>query len=290
LGSYSSSAYLNSAGEHNEQQYHASVGCMTALKTHDTYLQDLFGVHKDAIVPLEPYINSWTEIPHRCSKGHEWMARPNTLLSGKGCQKCYHESLRKSHKQYCKEVQKVHGDKIIPAEEYVTSGQAINHRCKQGHIWKANPSMILLGHGCPVCNTFMTHEFFIHNRRYIGQGYEEYALKQLIYKEKWEHPVSRENIPRIPYKFAGRKRIYTPDAFFPKRNLILEVKSTWTLGLVGELPGCSNPLGEIKAKRRGCLAQGFNFELMLMSEKYRYPLPEDWYGRTKSSLIQYLGL
>lgn len=37
---------------------------------------------------LEPYINSSTPITHECEKGHQWKARPNSILAGTGCPYC----------------------------------------------------------------------------------------------------------------------------------------------------------------------------------------------------------
>lgn len=56
-------------------------------KTHEQYEQELFDKQLEAW-PLEKYINACTPIKHTCIEGHEWMARPNTILAGHGCSVC----------------------------------------------------------------------------------------------------------------------------------------------------------------------------------------------------------
>lgn len=39
-------------------------------------------------IPLEDYVNSYTQMLHQCSRGHKWSSLPRTILSGHGCPKC----------------------------------------------------------------------------------------------------------------------------------------------------------------------------------------------------------
>jgi len=62
------------------------------------------------------------------------------------------------------------------------------------------------------------------------QGYEPLALSLLV-----EQGVLVENIycgvdvPRVSYFYANKIRKYYPDFYICDRNLIVEVKSKWTL-------------------------------------------------------------
>lgn len=38
--------------------------------------------------PIEKYRNYETSILHQCPKGHQWAARPTSILRGSGCPKC----------------------------------------------------------------------------------------------------------------------------------------------------------------------------------------------------------
>lgn len=60
----------------------------TQQKTHDKYIKDVNKINKNIEV-VGRYINVKTPILHKCKiDGYEWMAKPNNILSGKGCPKC----------------------------------------------------------------------------------------------------------------------------------------------------------------------------------------------------------
>lgn len=60
----------------------------TQQKTHDKYVEDVTKINKNIDV-IGTYVNVRTPILHRCRiDGCEWMAKPNNILSGKGCPKC----------------------------------------------------------------------------------------------------------------------------------------------------------------------------------------------------------
>lgn len=74
-------------------------------KQHEQYVQEVVVVNPDIEV-VGTYVNSHTAILHRCKNdGHEWMARPSNILSGKGCPKCKESQ---GEKQVC-EWLRVHG-------------------------------------------------------------------------------------------------------------------------------------------------------------------------------------
>lgn len=57
--------------------------------THEEYLNKLKANHVDTIIPVEKYINSQTNILHKCTIcGNEWSVRPSNILSGFGCPNC----------------------------------------------------------------------------------------------------------------------------------------------------------------------------------------------------------
>ena len=58
-------------------------------KTHEEYVQDVLHINSDIEV-IGEYVNSDTAILHRCKvDGCEWLAKPNNILSGKGCPNCH---------------------------------------------------------------------------------------------------------------------------------------------------------------------------------------------------------
>jgi predicted nucleic acid-binding Zn-ribbon protein len=43
---------------------------------------------------LEPYMTAHTKILHKCLEGHEWKAKPNDILNGRGCPGCAKTSFK----------------------------------------------------------------------------------------------------------------------------------------------------------------------------------------------------
>lgn len=114
------------------------------FKSHDQYVSEI----KIDAVPLTEYQGVKTVIEHRCSEGHIWSARPDLILAGHGCPKCWAKSKSLTHEQY---LSKIHSD-AVPIEAYINCTTKIKHTCSKGHIWEAQPRSVLAGHGCPKCN------------------------------------------------------------------------------------------------------------------------------------------
>lgn len=128
-------------------------------------------------------------------------------------------------------------------------------------------------------------EFKLGNRIVKVLGFEPQALNW-IFKNTRIKPsqvkVDSEGIPYFSYKKYGL-RTYYPDLYIQNKNLIIEVKSVWSL------TSSRKTLQLIKAKANAVLSEGYNFELMLMTAKgSRIDLPLDWTGYTLSQLKRYI--
>ena len=99
------------------------------------------------IIALEPYVNSYTKITHRCKEGHEWDVRPNNLKRGKGCPYCSGR-VQQDYSEWLKE----NSPNIVALQPYVNAKTKIKHKCKEGHEWSASPNKIKNGRGCPYCS------------------------------------------------------------------------------------------------------------------------------------------
>lgn len=123
---------------------------------HEEYIKKIAVINPDIEV-VDKYINNCTKILHRCKiDGCEWYVRPNNILRGVGCPVCGKTSsankLRKTHKQYIEEVDKVDPN-IEVIGKYIDDCTKILHRCKfDGYEWMVKPNNILHGKGCPKCN------------------------------------------------------------------------------------------------------------------------------------------
>lgn len=123
----------------------------TKRKTHEQYLTELKSVNPN-IMPLEKYKNALTPILHKCLlDGYEWMVAPGYVLYGAGCPKCAGNA-PKTHEEYIAEVARINPN-IEVVEQYNGANTSILHRCKiDGCEWRATPSDIRRGRGCPKCH------------------------------------------------------------------------------------------------------------------------------------------
>ena len=91
-----------------------------------------------------------------CSKcNNAWVTRINSRSFGTGCPICGIEkranSQAKTGSAFILELQKINPN-IIVREEYVRAKVPLECECaKCGHVWKAAPTNLLRGKGCPSC-------------------------------------------------------------------------------------------------------------------------------------------
>lgn len=121
-------------------------------RTHEQYEQKLFEKEID-YWPIEKYMGSMTHILHECLNGHQWKSAPRHILYGKGCPECARLFMQKTHATYVAELEELNNE-IKVLEEYTGALTSILHECTNGHQWRARPSCILTGRGCPKCHSF----------------------------------------------------------------------------------------------------------------------------------------
>ncbi len=89
------------------------------------------------------------------------------------------------------------------------------------------------------------------------QGYENHALDKLLqtYQEE-DLTVGASLVPKIIYTHREKSKRYYPDIYILKDNLIIEVKSTYTM---------NKELDKNLAKRKACIEQGYDFKLWIFA-------------------------
>lgn len=119
------------------------------MKSNNKYKLEIAAL---GIESLEPYKGSKTKILHQCKQGHLWYAKPEHILSGRGCSKCNNHNFnrRKTDDEYNLQLLEREID-YWPIEPYILDNIKIDHECINGHIWKVAPNDILKGKGCPQC-------------------------------------------------------------------------------------------------------------------------------------------
>lgn len=102
------------------------------------------------------------------------------------------------------------------------------------------------------------------------QGYEHFALDALlkIYHED-QLKTSRKDQPEIWYTDEKSQRHrYFSDIFIPHKNLIIEVKSTWTYEK-------GTRQGKLALQREACLRAGYTYKYMVFTESGEEYIPSD---------------
>lgn len=122
--------------------------------THEEFIKKFYVKNKSAenIEILGEYINNRTKIKCKCKiDGYGWEARPNDLLSGRGCPKCGGNA-KKTTEEFKQEIKEIN-DNIEILGKYTNDRTKIKVRCKiDGYEWEAIPNNLLGGQGCPKCN------------------------------------------------------------------------------------------------------------------------------------------
>lgn len=118
------------------------------------------------ITLIGEYTNSCinTAFKHTC--GHEWSAKPNNIIQGKGCPKC------SGSIPLTKNIinERIAHRNIVLLEEYVNYHTKLLFRHICGHEWKALPNNILTKRGCPVCGGSKPLNKEIVNKRIVSKG------------------------------------------------------------------------------------------------------------------------
>ena len=112
------------------------------------------------------------------------------------------------------------------------------------------------------------------------QGYEPFCLDELLkegYIETQIYTDTNDKMPEIWYYFDDKPSRYFPDIFIAEKNLIIEVKSTYTYELNKE---------KNLAKAQACKKLGYSFEFRIYDPKGK-PLEKIIIG-TPNLKIKYL--
>lgn len=87
--------------------------------------------------------------------------------------------------------------------------------------------------GLYTSQRYQRKTFTIHGRSFSIQGYEDHAIKHLVYSGQTSVNTIELAPKGFPYKEHGRDRVYLPDfrAKISNKWYVVEVKSTYTLGI-----------------------------------------------------------
>ncbi|MGM0836555.1 MAG: hypothetical protein ACQEV7_10380 [Bacillota bacterium] len=156
----------------------------TKKLTNNEFLNRLYQIHKDSLLPMEKYINQQTHIMTLCKLcNHKWKVKPGHLLQCKsGCPKC--SNLRNTKKKtltnemFSDRLKQIHGVEYIPKGHYKSmwKDRMVILHTKCGKEWEILPGSLLNGTGCKYCygTPKKSHKDFLHElqKGHIGNDYE----------------------------------------------------------------------------------------------------------------------
>lgn len=130
---------------------------MESKNKHNEFVNKLKSINKNILV-LGKYTRAKDNIKVKCLIcGNIWNPTPHKLLLGRGCPKCAYvivgNKSRKTHYDFIFELSNIN-PKVQVLSNYINNNTKLECKCLTcGHIWNAAPKTLLLGKGCPICNS-----------------------------------------------------------------------------------------------------------------------------------------
>jgi hypothetical protein len=232
-----------------------------------------------------PYIDALTPTRFVCDEGHDILRGPKFVLgTASGCEICgKRKGGLKTRKSIDAVIESLEGRNIDYVSGYKMRTAKCKFRCRVcKNTWKTFPYSIIKGYGCPHCaaaltkNTVTTKWVALGKRRVKVMGWEHHALRWLTRRVRPNliTVASEKTVPVIRYRGVdGQTHRHYPDMYIKRRNLILEVKSTWTIGLVRQ---DSRAFKTLQLKSLAAKRAGYRYAVLLMMPTRRIKLPEEW--------------
>lgn len=245
------------------------------------------------------YVSSKQKLEFSCTEHGIQLLYPSAVLAGKGCSDCSRKLNNIAHtkwttKTYAKRLREIFKGSLVSLSPLVNIKEKLLHKCNLcSHEWECLPSSKLQGFGCPICAIKKRqgiHSTKLGSRSVEVQGYEATAIKYLLENTKLKAKdilVFADTVARtFQYTWNNYSRTYCPDIQIPKKKMIVEVKSPWTLGLYDKDIFARNV-----AKAKAVEATNHKFRLLMVtsieSQQLCIRLPNDWYlSRTRT--VEYL--
>jgi hypothetical protein len=234
---------------------------------------------------------------------HTWLTVASKQLYGqRGCPMCGRQrqaaALTLPESEFLARLKRVDSAIRLVGNYTNTSTKTMfKHSC--GHTWVARPSSIIMDKTtCPKCSYATRvvgrqqhYEVSLGRKRVTICGFEPQALDWILTNTKIRRAhiqaQSQKTIPIFYYEHQKKTCRYFPDFMIKSKGIIVEVKSTSTLGLVPNLyrREPADIFARLKKKRQAVLNAGFKFNLLVMNrDGTRVMLPKEWYTMTLSQL------
>lgn len=265
--------------------------------SHEQYTNEIKHAFKGKIRVIDTYVNRRTKIMHMCMKHNvNFIHGPYEALEGKhGCPKCKSEVKGAATLPLKEMIRRLPKDFI-----YVKGYEGIKSKCefkckKHSFIWSAVVDNLLRGHGCPKCkfdkastNRYKRKTYKLGNRVVDIQGYENYALDWLLKTYKPNELLAGDSVNIKAFQWTDKegKRHWTfPDILIKPTNTLVEVKSTYTLGIDVKRGWLS--INKLKAK--AAVKHDINYRMLIAKQNGSViMLPKHWYKWDRDTIHEYI--
>jgi hypothetical protein len=267
-------------------------------KTNDSYLEEIKAKGFN-IRPIEPYDTARIKLPHECLDcGNVWSVSPNTVLTmyKHGCPACATRKTAesniayKSTREYADALSR-HRSDVIPTGDYIANYKKSEHRCLNcNNLYMTMPSYLMCrsptaSNKCPHCPHLRprvikaVRRVTIEGVEFKVQGYEDRAIESLIMEGYQASDILAQwgRNSAIQYTLDGVERKHYPDIGVKNSNILIEVKSSYTLFQ------SESEFAKVQAKARAALGLGYDYRLYVYCyhkgpyAKLRCVLPSDWH-------------
>lgn len=206
-------------------------------------------------------------IEARCTDHGTFQQLFNNHRTGAGCPACAVNATTDAD-EFLRRSKAVHGSRYDYSRvKYKGTKTAVCIRCPDhGDFWQ-RPEVHWRGAGCHTC-AYKYKKVRIKGRDFWLQGYEHHGIRWIIENtsvklaeiQESRNPDYRKRPPHIRYvcPTTGKTRTYFPDLWIPARNIVVEVKSLYTLGAPGTPERKVN-----EVKKQAVLAAGHKYRLLV---------------------------
>lgn len=256
---------------------------------HAWYVKELAKAGPDFQV-LGKFAGLSVSIRHRHTCGYEFDRKPSDALKrGYSCRQCAYS--KRDDKGFARDLKKK-WPSLTHAKVYETRASVLDFTCSACDTQWTEPAYAALNRGCTYCET-KARKVKLGKREVVVQGYEHLALAFLLkegYRPSQIKVSKSDKLPTIRYSHGGKNCHHRPDLWIPDDNLIVEVKSPATLGLVksrySDFAGSqAKLLSAVKRKRLEALKQGFRYKVVVFKKGgKRMKLPPRWYNMSLREL------
>jgi len=185
---------------------------MGKRKTTEQFIEESRKIHGDKYdYSKTNYIGALKNVTITCPIHGDFLQIPSNHLSGSGCKKCFHDSLKKKTEDFIKESKKVHGNKYDYSKTDLNKKDEKGRVCIicpiHGEFWQNPNDHSLYKHGCYLCanenngnvRNLGTEKFIrkakkIHGNRYDYSKTEYKSFKKDVciicpkHGEFWQKP------------------------------------------------------------------------------------------------------